>query len=145
MTSLLPRARVASLTFCFFVSALALNFMFTIAAGAVCPENMTAYWKLDESGTGSYADVCGSLTGSCRTGGCPTPEVYAKIGGAQTFNRATDTGISLAGDAFNWLGDSFSIEFWIFKSATVGRRQLRTTKSLLAAKQKKPETICTGG
>jgi hypothetical protein len=78
-----------------------------------CPANMSSYWKLNETSSGSYADSYGDNTGAC-AGVCPVPTTDGMVSTAQVFDGDT-TGIDIpADDAFDWgVNDSFSIEFWM--------------------------------
>ena len=88
-----------------------------VRRGTICPTDMAAYWKLDETGVFTYYDFYNGYDGRCGAGAqCPVPTT-GYIDGGQAFN-GSDTGIDVptrAGDAsFNWgVDDSFSIEFWV--------------------------------
>ncbi|MFZ5917452.1 MAG: DUF7507 domain-containing protein [Chloroflexota bacterium] len=88
------------------------NFTITVAKGTVCPVDMLAYWKLDETGGAAYDDFFDGLDGEC-AGQCPATAT-GMINGGQIFN-GSDTGIDVPADAaFDWsVSDSFSIEFWM--------------------------------
>jgi hypothetical protein len=83
-----------------------------------CSPNMQAYWKLDESGGGTYEDLLdinGRNNGVC-SDRCPQPVAEGKIAGGQQFTRDLSTGINALGGSFNWTGNaSFSIELWMKK------------------------------
>ncbi|MEZ4526350.1 MAG: PKD domain-containing protein [Desulfobacterales bacterium] len=70
---------------------------------------MTAYWQLDETVPGVYADAVGNRQGQC-AGQCPVPSVYGSVRGAQIFN-GKDTGIDIpATGIFQWnQNESFSV------------------------------------
>ncbi len=76
---------------------------------AGCPEEIRAYWQLDETVPGVYADTAGNRQGQC-SGQCPVPTVYGSVRGAQTFN-GKDTGIDIpAAGIFQWnQNESFSV------------------------------------
>jgi hypothetical protein len=89
----------------------------TVPGFAACPENIAAYWKLDETTGSNYSDFIGDNDGA---GGAvppaiaPTPVAAGRVNGAQAFDGA-NTQINVpASGTFNWLtSESFSIEFWI--------------------------------
>ena len=77
------------------------------------PTAPLAYWKLDETSPGTYADSADGNTGIC-IGACPLPDASG-IDGSQLFDGATTkiTVPTVAGNPFDWAAnDSFSIEFW---------------------------------
>ena len=81
------------------------------AAGlADCPDDIVAYWKLDEASGSTYTDFIGGNDG---TGSVDPTAVAGRVNGAQRF--AATSGINVpASKAFNWgPTDSFSIEFWV--------------------------------
>ena len=87
---------------------------FTIAAaeGTICPTNMIAYWKLDETGGTSYYDFYDGLDGTCGDQ-CPTPAT-GHINGGQAFDGSSNEIDVPRDEAFDWSQtDSFSIEFWM--------------------------------
>ncbi|MDY6876422.1 MAG: LamG-like jellyroll fold domain-containing protein [Chloroflexota bacterium] len=88
------------------------DFTIFVAEGTLCPADMIAYWKLDESSSGAYDDFYDGHNGAC-TGLCPTPTT-GHINGGQEFGNG-DTGINVPADAdFDWNAtNSFSIEFWM--------------------------------
>ncbi len=94
---------------------LSLTFLPAISTYAICPDDIFAYWKLDEptpSGpNGTYADF---VKGNAGTGGVNPTAATGIINGAQAFN-GTDTRINVPADnSFNWQSnESFSIEFWM--------------------------------
>ncbi|MDY7080715.1 MAG: LamG-like jellyroll fold domain-containing protein, partial [Chloroflexota bacterium] len=88
------------------------NFTIIVQEGTLCPADMIAYWKLDETSDDSaYDDFYDGHDGEC-AGDCPTP-VAGHVNGGQAFSSTT--GIDVPADAaFNWgSNDSFSIEFWM--------------------------------
>lgn len=89
-----------------------------LTAGAqTCPEEILTYWKLDESGSGTYIDAINATNtaGSC-SAGCPTNTdgIDDVHGSAKRFDGTYD-GIAVPANAFfDWAaGDSFSIELWV--------------------------------
>jgi hypothetical protein len=88
------------------------SFTIVVAAGTLCPVDMIAYWKLDETSGDIYDDFYDGLNGTCADQ-CPT-RTTGHISGGQEFN-GSDTGIDVPADvAFDWgATDSFSIEFWL--------------------------------
>ena len=92
------------------------------AQAASCPAGTAAYFKLDEAGSGLYADFSGGPGAVCRVGGnCPDPVSAGKIGRAQDFVRTSQDGLDATGSPFDWTSTgSFSIEFWMKKSAVCG-------------------------
>ena len=94
----------------FAVAALAL--LATTPGFAACPEDIVAYWKLNETSGSSYADF---IKGNDGTGNeAPEAEPDGLIEGAQRFNGTND-GIDVdASNAFDWRPtESFTIEFWL--------------------------------
>jgi lysophospholipase L1-like esterase len=86
-------------------------------AAGTCPGGIEAYWKLEETEGNTFEDVLGSNDGFCGDG-CPTSVSEGKIGRAMRFSRKLSTSVDVPGDSFNWdLGTSFSVEFWLNKSA----------------------------
>ncbi len=92
------------------------------AQAASCPVDTAAYFKLDEAGSGLYADFTGGPDAVCRNGvNCPDPVSAGKIGRAQDFVRVNQDGLDAPGNPFDWTSTgSFSIEFWMKKSAACG-------------------------
>jgi hypothetical protein len=88
------------------------SFTILVHEGTICPADMFAYWKLDETDVITYYDFYDSHDGTCM-GQCPVP-VDGYVNGGQEFDGAT-TGIDVSADeAFNWgAHDSFSVEFWM--------------------------------
>ncbi len=88
------------------------DFTIVVAEGTLCPADMIAYWKLDETSGTTYDDFYNGHSGTC-TGLCPTPTT-GHVGGGQEFGNG-NTGINVPADtAFDWgASDSFSIEFWM--------------------------------
>jgi hypothetical protein len=98
------------------MTVLGFIFLMTGVSLAACPDDMVAYWKLDDSAE-PYQDFIGNNDGEVAAGNTAPVAVLApngRVGGAQSF-AATDTGIDVpANSAFNWTGtESFSIEFWL--------------------------------
>ncbi len=91
-------------------------FMMKNTVHAGCPDTMRAYWQLNETVSGSYADTVGNSKGQCAEQ-CPVPTVYGSVRGAQLFN-GKDTGIDIpANDIFIWnQNESFSIAYRMKKS-----------------------------
>ena len=89
-----------------------LTFQPFISTYAACPDDITGYWKLDETTAGTYADF---INGKDGTGNVDPTPATGMVNGAQQFDGATSTGIDVPADrSFNWHGnDSFSIEFWV--------------------------------
>ena len=94
------------------------SFVLNVAEGTLCPLDMIAYWKLDETGGAPYADMYDGHDGAC-AGRCPVA-LEGVIGGAQAFNGDT-TGIDVQSHRdFNWgANDSFSVEIWMYRSSPV--------------------------
>ena len=88
------------------------SFTIFVSEGTLCPPDMIAYWKLDESSGSTYDDFYDGHDGEC-AGQCPTPATGC-VNGAQVFDGAT-TGIDIPAEtSFDWgKDDSFSIEFWM--------------------------------
>jgi hypothetical protein len=86
--------------------------LFVPGAGlAECPDDIVAYWKLDEASGPTYSDFVGSNDGQGDAN--PLAVADGKVNGAQEF--ASGLGINVPPNrAFNWSGtDSFSIELWM--------------------------------
>ena len=88
------------------------DFTIIVAEGTICPTDMFAYWKLDETSGSTYDDFYDGHDGGC-AGSCPYPAT-GYINGGQDFNGSS-TGIDVPADVgFDWgATDSFSIEFWM--------------------------------
>ena len=86
-------------------------------AESTCPDNMAAYWKLNEIGGTIYTASVGNENGQC-TDVCPRAEIREGINGAQIFDGST-TGINIpSSPVFDWAqADSFSVEFWAKRGA----------------------------
>lgn len=84
------------------------------AMAGSCPENMIAYWKLDEESASSYDDSISGLDATCIN--CPTfvSEGAVKGRNAQAFDGLDDILYILPNTMFDWTGtDRFSIELWM--------------------------------
>jgi len=92
------------------------NFTVVAHEGTLCPTDMLAYWKLDETSGTTYYDFYDGHDGEC-AGDCPDPAT-GHINGGQVFSSTT--GIDVPADEdFDWgAGDSFSIEFWMRRPGT---------------------------
>jgi len=77
-----------------------------------CPQNMSHYWKLDETSGTTYDDLYGT-DASCSN--CPLA-VSGRVSGAQDFDGVDDQ-VSVSDDGtFDWGPTaSFSIELWMKK------------------------------
>ena len=87
-----------------------------ISPGAVeCPDNIIAYWKLDEESGPTYEDFVGNSDASCEGLTCPIPLADGKVNGAQTFSSSTETMANIpANSTFAWgIHTTFSIEYWM--------------------------------
>ncbi|BBO77675.1 hypothetical protein DSCW_50920 [Desulfosarcina widdelii] len=86
------------------------------ATFAACPDNITGYWKLNESAA-PYADFIGGRDGAVATGKLAPADAAGVVGNAKLFDNAggSETGIDVpASSSFNWaVEDSFSIEVWV--------------------------------
>ena len=91
-----------------------LTFLATGSGFAACPDDITNYWKLDETSGSSYADFIGGNNGDS-TGMDPTFVVAGKVNGARDFDDTATNGIDVpASSDFNWLGtESFTVEVWV--------------------------------
>lgn len=99
----------AFLLLCFIILAIPLAAM----AGS-CPENMIAYWNLDEGSASSYDDSISGLDATCIN--CPAfvPDGAVKGRNAQEFDGLDDILYILPNAMFDWSGtDRFSIELWM--------------------------------
>ena len=97
------------------------TFLVTGTSFAACPNNITAYWKLDETSGSAYEDFIGDNDGAPNAAAAPTPDSdINSINGAQAFNSTTLTGIDVpANRTFDWYGsESFSIEVWVKTDGT---------------------------
>ena len=100
-----------------FMIVIILSFAFqpAISTYAACPDDIFAYWKLDEptpgAPNGTYADIIKDNAG---TGNVNPTAATGTVNGAQAFN-GTDTQINVPADnSFDWQSnESFSIEFWM--------------------------------
>ena len=98
---------------------LSLIFQPAISTFAACPEDISSYWKLDETTPGTYEDFIKDNDGTGNDN--PAADSDGIVNGAQAFDVADTTGIDVAPDSsFNWLVDeSFSIEFWVRRNGAV--------------------------
>jgi hypothetical protein len=89
------------------------NFTVEAGVGTICPADMIAYWRLDETSGAIYDDLYyNGHDGVCAAGQCPTP-VAGVVNGGQRFDGADGVDV-LAHTDFSWgASDSFSIEFWM--------------------------------
>jgi lysophospholipase L1-like esterase len=96
----------------------------SVVEAGPCPPDISAYWRLDETTSGTYDDLINiGDDGECATSmpdrTCPSP-IPGQVSGGQQFSRSSQTGIDVpvptdpTEDAtFDWgQSDSFSIEFW---------------------------------
>ena len=77
----------------------------------VCPDGISHYWKLDETGDGPFADSIGVTDAVCTTT-CPSTAT-GLVNGARSFDGSVE--VDVADDAtLGWAtGASFTIELWI--------------------------------
>ena len=104
---------------------LGLTFQPAISTYALCPADITAYWKLDDTTAGTYADFIKDNDG---TGGAANPTLVPDPGGvvngAQAFNGTAEINVP-ANYIFDWaVDDSFSIEFWVKRDGAVTDEQV---------------------
>ncbi|HFD80513.1 MAG TPA: hypothetical protein ENK05_09015, partial [Gammaproteobacteria bacterium] len=80
------------------------------------PAGLVHYWKLDETGGSTYADVVdAAASASCTS--CPAP-AGGRIAGAQQFDGVNNEVVVADDDSFDWLNSQrFSIEAWIKRGA----------------------------
>jgi VCBS repeat-containing protein len=85
-------------------------------SAANCPDGIAAYWNLDETAAGTYADAVGTNDGTCST--CPS-STTGTVDGAQLFGGSQSISVN-ANSVFNWsAGQSFSIELWMRRGPSV--------------------------
>ncbi|UCC63532.1 MAG: putative Ig domain-containing protein, partial [Anaerolineae bacterium] len=88
-------------------------FTVVVGEGTICPDDMLAYWKLDETSGPSYEDFYDAHDGQCVAGACPSPTA-GYVNGGQEFNGSNDRVNVPADTVFDWgVFDSFSIAFWM--------------------------------
>ena len=94
------------------------NFTVEVTEAIICPADMIAYWKLDETGSATYEDYFDGHSGACGAQ-CPTP-VAGHVNGGQMFDGSR-TAINVPRNAaFDWgVVSSFSIEFWFQTDSTL--------------------------
>ncbi len=91
------------------------SYTLSILEEIACPDEMSHYWKLDEQTSGPYDDFIGGNDISCTN--CPTP-LAGIVDGAQQFDGTDDQGDIADDGSFDWgPTESFSVEFWMRKSA----------------------------
>ncbi|MBC2709783.1 MAG: LamG domain-containing protein [Desulfosarcina sp.] len=99
------------------MTVIGFTFLVTGAAFAACPDNIAAYWKLDETTGSPYTDFISDNDGSVATGKVAPTAGTGTVNGAQLFDNTggSETGIDVpASSSFNWAAtDSFSIELWV--------------------------------
>jgi hypothetical protein len=82
-----------------------------LAEAPVCPSNLLALFKLDETSGPTYFDFYGAHNATAASSPSATTGI---IGGGQNFTDATQIDIPENTTEFNWSSSaSFSIEFWI--------------------------------
>ena len=102
------------------------------AAGlADCPDDIVAYWKLDEVSGPTYADFIGDHDGTGNVD--PAAVALGKVNGAQLFG--VNTGIDVpASKAFNWSAtESFSVELWVKTDVTPTANKILVGRGQAAA------------
>ena len=83
---------------------------------AECPDDIVAYWKLDETSGPTYVDFVGGHDGTGNAD--PTAVPSGQVAGAQLFGTGLGIDVPPA-KAFNWgPTDSFSIELWVKTDVT---------------------------
>jgi uncharacterized repeat protein (TIGR01451 family) len=100
------------------------SYTLKVTAGLFCPEDIIAYWKLDEAdGTSGYEDAYDGHDGVCAAN-CPV-SIAGQIDGGQAFN-GQDMGINAPPHTeFDWgKDDSYTIEFWMKKTNTIDGNQV---------------------
>ncbi|MCK9995419.1 MAG: putative Ig domain-containing protein [Candidatus Krumholzibacteria bacterium] len=97
-------------------------FTITVTEPDVCPADISAYWKMDETSGSPFVDWVGDADANCSS--CPDP-VAGLIGGAQWFD-GTDEVNAPASGIFDWAADaSFTIAYWMkTDQSTAGNRVL---------------------
>ena len=77
------------------------------------PNNMTNYWKLDESEGSPYIDMYSGYDGTCDGENCPSATA-GKINGSQEFDGSDDRVDVTQTEAFDWSEDAnITIAFWM--------------------------------
>jgi|GEM_PF-5427494 len=94
---------------------------FTLAVSGVLslPAGIVAYWQLNETASGNYADLTGvnNATGS-------TSPVAGKVDGAQQFNGISSKIVAPANASLDFpAAGNFSVEFWYSSSLTPSSTQ----------------------
>jgi hypothetical protein len=86
----------------------------------VCPANLVAYWRLDETGGSVFRDSVGVHHASCTSASCPVA-TNGMVGGGQYFNESLNITVSAPPHAAldMALSDSFSLECWV-RNETIG-------------------------
>ncbi|MEW6027456.1 MAG: LamG-like jellyroll fold domain-containing protein [Planctomycetota bacterium] len=78
----------------------------------VCPDQITAYWKLDETFGTVYADYYDGHTAAA-SAAAPAPSVDGIVGTSQSFNGTSNYITVPDAPAFDWGSeDSFTVELW---------------------------------
>jgi hypothetical protein len=91
------------------------SFRIFVTEAPVCPSNLIALWRLDETSGTTYADYYTEHTIFATV--APTPTA-GKINGGQLFNAMTEMDIPDLGEEFEWVQTSnFSFEFWVKTSS----------------------------
>lgn len=77
-----------------------------------CPEEIIAYWKLDETSGSIYDDFVGENNGTCELGKCPILEI-GKVDGAQLFSETDEINVE-HNAILEWgINDNSSISVWV--------------------------------
>jgi hypothetical protein len=84
-------------------------------SAGTCPDGMIAYWRLEERQP-PFTDTISANNAICAAQ-CPIPADDGAVERSARFDPAEDTGLSVAGDAFNWSAtQSFAMELWVRSS-----------------------------
>ncbi len=109
----LKKFTIAALLNCL-AGAFLLFFSSSLSFAGTCPDNMLAYWGLEEPSP-PYKNSVPTDSGvdaACASH-CPE-QIDGVVSRANRFDAQNDTGLRVPGAPFNWSGsDNFSIELWL--------------------------------
>jgi hypothetical protein len=90
------------------------SFTISVRDLGILPEDMTHYWRFDETDGSPYLDSYGITDGTCNGSECPAAAT-GRVNGAQEFYGSQHDKVTITYDGtFNWgVDDSFTMQAWI--------------------------------
>ncbi len=94
------------------------GFSISVTTAPVCPNDMLAYLKMDDTNLPPIVDFYNGNDGVIASGDGPDPNDSGKVNGCLFFDGSDEVDIPDNYDDFDWgLNDSFSIELWMKSDA----------------------------